>query len=167
FSTIPVPFFFYCVAAPPDLHSFPTRRSSDLEEAPTREEIDRAPGLVLLEFGTGGCGFCRAAAPRVSSRLREHPQVRHLKVEDGPDRKSTRLNSCHDQISYAVFCLKKKKNVNRRIRPVIREVLLSSLDRCVRRLPLTCSILPIEISLQYSPVLESNHPAILIKETHD
>src|SRR2546428_9344426 len=27
------------------------------------------------------------------------------------DRKSTRLNSSHDQISYAVFCLKKKKNV--------------------------------------------------------
>src|SRR2546428_3344470 len=29
---------------------------------------------------------------------------------DGVDRKSTRLNSSHDQISYAVFCLKKKKN---------------------------------------------------------
>src|SRR3989475_8237925 len=28
----------------------------------------------------------------------------------GPDRKSTRLNSSHSQISYAVFCLKKKKN---------------------------------------------------------
>src|SRR2546421_3541744 len=34
-------------------------------------------------------------------------------VGDGPDRKSTRLNSSHDQISYAVFCLKKKKNANR------------------------------------------------------
>src|SRR2546430_5902631 len=29
------------------------------------------------------------------------------------DRKSTRLNSSHSQISYAVFCLKKKKNVQR------------------------------------------------------
>src|SRR2546428_3078877 len=28
-----------------------------------------------------------------------------------PDRKSTRLNSSHDQISYAVFCLKKKKRI--------------------------------------------------------
>src|SRR5216683_7248908 len=28
------------------------------------------------------------------------------------DRKSTRLNSSHDQISYAVFCLKKKKTIN-------------------------------------------------------
>src|SRR2546421_5453167 len=33
-------------------------------------------------------------------------------VVPGPDRKSTRLNSSHDQISYAVFCLKKKKKTN-------------------------------------------------------
>src|SRR3712207_8917202 len=32
-------------------------------------------------------------------------------VEDGEDRKSTRLNSSHANISYAVFCLKKKKRV--------------------------------------------------------
>src|SRR2546430_5813435 len=30
-----------------------------------------------------------------------------------PDRKSTRLNSSHSQISYAVFCLKKKKDTDR------------------------------------------------------
>src|SRR2546428_6949919 len=30
----------------------------------------------------------------------------------GTDRKSTRLNSSHDQISYAVFCLKKKKKID-------------------------------------------------------
>src|SRR2546421_4501257 len=34
------------------------------------------------------------------------------------DRKSTRLNSSHDQISYAVFCLKKKKK--KRIKPRLR-----------------------------------------------
>src|SRR2546430_12436015 len=34
----------------------------------------------------------------------------------GPDRKSTRLNSSHSQISYAVFCLKKK---NKSLRPLI------------------------------------------------
>src|SRR2546430_6709023 len=33
----------------------------------------------------------------------------HWKFEDCIDRKSTRLNSSHSQISYAVFCLKKKK----------------------------------------------------------
>src|SRR2546421_9282103 len=38
---------------------------------------------------------------------REKPDAGALRV--GEDRKSTRLNSSHDQISYAVFCLKKKK----------------------------------------------------------
>src|SRR5712664_4296565 len=33
----------------------------------------------------------------------------------GLDRKSTRLNSSHDQISYAVFCLKKKKKQNQKV----------------------------------------------------
>src|SRR2546428_10185759 len=53
---------------------------------------------------------------------------------DETDRKSTRLNSSHDQISYAVFCLKKKKrharpathiSVNRLSRTTVRQVDLS------------------------------------------
>src|SRR2546430_7522531 len=32
-------------------------------------------------------------------------------IAEHPDRKSTRLNSSHSQISYAVFCLKKKKDL--------------------------------------------------------
>src|SRR3712207_7017062 len=39
----------------------------------------------------------------------DEDDVNHLELEDG-DRKSTRLNSSHANISYAVFCLKKKKN---------------------------------------------------------
>src|SRR2546430_13691594 len=38
-----------------------------------------------------------------------------MKREDKEDRKSTRLNSSHSQISYAVFCL--KKNTSRYLRP--------------------------------------------------
>ncbi len=57
-----------------------------VDRAPTREEVDRMPGLVLLEFGTDWCGFCRAAAPQVESFLRLSPGVRHVKVEDGPGR---------------------------------------------------------------------------------
>lgn len=54
------------------------------QEAPSREEIDATPGLVLLEFGTDSCGFCRALAPQVRDMLQRYPGVRHLKVEDGP-----------------------------------------------------------------------------------
>src|SRR2546430_5858797 len=46
-------------------------------------------------------------------RLRKRTYVLgHLRMASGKDRKSTRLNSSHSQISYAVFCLKKKKNTN-------------------------------------------------------
>src|SRR2546430_11042675 len=44
----------------------------------------------------------RAAAGRAAHRRGQQVRV--------GDRKSTRLNSSHSQISYAVFCLKKKKN---------------------------------------------------------
>ena len=56
----------------------------DEEHAPTREEIDRGTGPVLLEFGTSWCGHCRALAHRIGETLDKHPEVRHVKVEDGP-----------------------------------------------------------------------------------
>src|SRR2546428_2737434 len=53
------------------------------------------------------------------------------------DRKSTRLNSSHDQISYAVFCLKKKKNLDsdqhaRFQTAVLASSTLSHLSRTIR-----------------------------------
>src|SRR5688500_20310293 len=93
-------FVCHCHLAHPDLHSFPTRRSSDLSSpGPTRESPPSSPGA----------GFCQETAPRDSWPLaplvfrdcRSEPLTR--------DRKSTRLNSSHLVISYAVFCLKKKK----------------------------------------------------------
>src|SRR2546430_10304859 len=51
------------------------------------------------------------APPRLVAGREPSRALRGL-VPDGPraDRKSTRLNSSHSQISYAVFCLKKKKH---------------------------------------------------------
>src|SRR3989440_2593425 len=52
----------------------------------------------------------------MSNNIRRIPSVisgsRSARRSSSADRKSTRLNSSHDQISYAVFCLKKKKNVH-------------------------------------------------------
>src|SRR3712207_7437520 len=54
---------------------------------------------------------CRAGGPRPSpapGRTKEQTEV----CQTSADRKSTRLNSSHANISYAVFCLKKKTNTN-------------------------------------------------------
>src|SRR2546428_9563651 len=53
-------------------------------------------------------------APGVGGEV-PHPELR---AGSDLDRKSTRLNSSHDQISYAVFCLKKKKNSDTRMHVV-------------------------------------------------
>lgn len=56
------------------------------EVEPPRTEVDRWPGPAVLEFGTPWCGYCISIKPLVSARLAEHPEVRHLRVEDGPGR---------------------------------------------------------------------------------
>lgn len=53
---------------------------------PTREDVDRMPGRVLLEFGAPGCPHCSAAQPGLRSLLAEHDEVAHIKVEDGRGR---------------------------------------------------------------------------------
>src|SRR5204863_9465780 len=81
-------FFSWC-AVRRALHSFPTRRSSDL--AHPHSDCTRTVALV-------------------HNGIIENADVLRKRLEqDGQDRKSTRLNSSHVEISYAVFCLKKKK----------------------------------------------------------
>ena len=58
-----------------------------VEDAPTREAVDALPGPAVLEFGTGWCGHCQAAQPLVQAAFAGFPQVRHLRIEDGPGRR--------------------------------------------------------------------------------
>src|SRR5438105_5587729 len=90
-------FFFHGYAVHRVLHSFPTRRSSDLQAAgrPYREHA--GSGRAGVRRGHLG-GRAQSCEPSTAV----HPGGR-------ADRKSTRLNSSHEWISYAVFCLKKKK----------------------------------------------------------
>src|SRR2546421_8976138 len=65
----------------------------------------RSPELLPARAFCGRVG--RRAQPGGERRRLQRPHP--ADVQPRPDRKSTRLNSSHDQISYAVFCLKKKK----------------------------------------------------------
>src|SRR5947209_15696754 len=61
-----------------------------------------------------GQAYANDVIPRArgaASRLMEESEAYRSSVIANADRKSTRLNSSHANISYAVFCLKKKKEV--------------------------------------------------------
>src|SRR4051812_49787212 len=86
------------IRRPPRSTLFPYRRSSDLPSP-------RPSGPSASPFGTAGYGAATGRALRsfsVRKETKDHGG-------GGADRKSTRLNSSHMSISYAVFCLKKKK----------------------------------------------------------
>src|SRR5437870_7496893 len=92
-------FFFQRSVPPRDLHSFPTRRSSDLFSTSTSGwVVETEPAAIGGDEGTPAATEPCPPMPRWVGEM-----VR-------PDRKSTRLNSSHVAISYAVFCLKKKKD---------------------------------------------------------
>src|SRR5207302_9615777 len=101
--------FFQRCADPRDLHSFPTRRSSDLSRAvcaALEEGRELRPEDLHNDLE-------RSVLERYSEVARARNDLLSAGAElvrlSGRDRKSTRLNSSHVKISYAVFCLKKKK----------------------------------------------------------
>lgn len=55
-------------------------------QQPLRKDIDATTGPLVLAFGTGWCGFCRAAEPHIAAGLATHPDVPVRGVEDGPGR---------------------------------------------------------------------------------
>src|SRR5690606_42011284 len=108
----PVSFFFQCSLAPRYLPSFPTRRSSDLSEVLCTVDLSgftRCGTLLSIPpFRLGAClRLCHLLAPKPPYPPQFLPPL-HSVSRTPADRKSTRLNSSHVKISYAVFCLKKK-----------------------------------------------------------
>lgn len=62
------------------------QRKDYTADAPSRDEVDRTRGALVIEFGTGWCGICAAAQPKIAEAFNQHPGIAHLKIEDGPGR---------------------------------------------------------------------------------
>src|SRR5690606_40944873 len=103
----------YCFVTTRDLHSFPTRRSSDLDPTVSLEWLVEdgqqvlanqlllrlsGPARAILSGERAALNFLQTLSA-VATRCRQYADLVR-------DRKSTRLNSSHVKISYAVFCLK-------------------------------------------------------------
>lgn len=84
-------------------------------DEPARQEVDAMEGPTVVEFGTAWCGFCRAAQPLIASAFDGHPQVRHIKVEDGRGRRLGR--SFGVKLWPTLVFLSQGKEVARLVRP--------------------------------------------------
>src|SRR5260221_3440597 len=99
-SSVPLLFFFFflMIRRPPRSTLFPYT---------TLFRSDRHPGLRRTPGRSGGLRPCLPGDSAPARRQQACPR----------DRKSTRLNSSHTVISYAVFCLKKKNSSCINVRP--------------------------------------------------
>src|SRR5690606_42139810 len=100
-------------AVPSPLHSFPTRRSSDLREAERAEELfaSSTGSAQRLDSAVSARDAADAALQLAKAQLQsaeidlDRTTIRAaISGVVGLDRKSARLNSSHVKISYAVFC---------------------------------------------------------------
>src|SRR5699024_12637649 len=104
-------FCLYCFLL--DLHSFPTRRSSDLcLFAPEVLAGGAVHPVTSVSTHLLFQDMDNSWNQKFHSFLDDPGYVKEL-IRYQKDRKSTRLNSSHVSISYAVFCLKKKKMKDR------------------------------------------------------
>jgi thioredoxin 1 len=92
---------------------------------PTRDEIDASQGTMVLEFGTGWCGYCQAAAPIIGEALEAFPNVPHVKVEDGPGRRLGR--SFRVKLWPTAIVLNDGQGIARVVRPNSSDELRSAL----------------------------------------
>jgi thioredoxin 1 len=96
-------------------------------QEPTRAEVDALEGATLLEFGSVNCGYCRAAQPLLEQAFAEHPDVRHIKVEDGSGR---RLGRSFGVKLWPTFVfLKDGREVARLVRPLKLDAMRESFGK--------------------------------------
>src|SRR5206468_10235457 len=106
----PVSSFFVTDPAPTAIYTLSLHDALPISEHGERLRPAREP-----DPGTGCRGLPGRRRRRRNGRCLPGAD-RRAERPGRPDRKSTRLNSSHDQISYAVFCLKKKKTTTSRTR---------------------------------------------------
>lgn len=82
---------------------------------PARAEIDTHAGLLVLEFGSPWCGHCLTAQPYIAKAFAAHPDIDHIKIEDGRGQPLGR--SFRVKLWPTLVFLKDGQEISRLIRP--------------------------------------------------
>ena len=96
-------------------------------QEPARDEIDALPGLTLVEFGAPWCPICQGAQPMIADLLAPHPDVRHIKVEDGRGKPLGR--SFAVKLWPTLVLLREGAVIGRWVRPHTGDALAAELQR--------------------------------------
>jgi thioredoxin 1 len=99
------------------------------ETEPPRAEIDALGGPTVLEFGANWCGICAATQPAINAAFASRPEVRHLKIADGPGQPLGR--SFKVKLWPTLIFLKEGKEVDRIVRPPDKAAISAALERLV------------------------------------
>lgn len=94
---------------------------------PSRAEIDATKGSLLLEFGSNGCGICRATQPLLVEALQDRQALPHIRVEDGRGRPLGR--SFRIKLWPTLIFMKNGEEVARLVRPESAEAIRAALTQ--------------------------------------
>lgn len=97
------------------------------ETEPLRADIDALEEATLIEFGSPDCEHCRAAQPLIAEAFARHPQVAHIKIEDGRGRRLGR--SFAVKLWPTLIFLRQGKEVERLVRPTDANAIEQALTR--------------------------------------
>ena len=100
-------------------HQYETRE-------PERAAVDARPGPALVEFGAPCCGHCIAAQSAIEAALEAHPDVHHLKIEDGRGKPLGR--SFRVKLWPTLGFLRDGEEVARLVRPTTRAPIADALE---------------------------------------
>ncbi|WP_193075109.1 thioredoxin family protein [Pseudomonas sp. FME51] len=104
-----------------------TMNSTYTDQEPPRAEVDTLQGPTLIEFGTDWCGHCKAAQPHIASAFAGHPDLRHLKIEDGPGRPLGR--SFRVKLWPTLIFMRDGEEVERLVRPTDTDSISQAMAR--------------------------------------
>jgi thioredoxin 1 len=101
------------------------------EPEPSRDTLEALTGPTVIEFGTNWCGYCKAAQSIIEVGFTHHPQVRHIKVEDGKGRPLGRAYGV--KLWPTLVFLRDGREMARVVRPNAADEISDGLDAIAKR----------------------------------